>query len=136
MTLLYPMFAMVLYMFAIGVSTFIIRFRAFKSGSVKLGYYRHLDTAKYDPPEFLVRVGRHYDNQFQLPLLFLATCLVCLQLRFEGFFFVLAAWLFILTRVVHTVIHLGSNHILKRAMAFQAGWWVILAMWILILNAL
>ena len=42
-------------------------------------------------------------------------------------------WCFVLSRFLHTYIHLGSNHILYRLSAFFLGWVVVLALWVILL---
>lgn len=133
MNLVYPMAAMVFYMFVIGIFNFITRKRAVQSGAVSLGFYKTYDTAHYKAPEFLVLMGRHYDNQFQLPPVYLMTVLTGLHLGVVSTAFAATAWIFILTRVVHSYFHVLANNVLLRAAAFFAGWLMVLAMWVQIL---
>jgi hypothetical protein len=130
--LFYPMAVMVFYIAAIGVFNFRVRKAAAKDGSLRLGYFSTFDATKYQPPEYVVRVGRHYNNQYELPQIFFITCLAGIVTGTEGLWIVLAAWGFILSRMAHSFIHLGSNHIIKRALAFAAGWVFILIMWVIL----
>lgn len=133
MSLIYPMSVMVFYICGLGLYNFVTRRKAVRSGTVKLGYFRVHDSSKYDPPEYIIRIGRHYDNQFELPMLYLITCIVCLHLQIQSIVLMAAACLFILTRFLHTYIHLGTNHVLHRALAFMAGWACVITMWVTIL---
>ena len=45
--------------------------------------------------------------------------------------FVVMAWLFVLTRLVHAYIHTGSNYVRHRFNAFAVGVFILLAMWII-----
>jgi len=124
---------MVAYVFAVGVYSFRVRSGGVRDGSIPIAYFKILDAQAHKTPEYVVRVGRHYDNQFELPLLFLITCLAC---QFAGVVHpaaLVAAWAFPLSRAVHTYFHLGSNHILRRARAFFVGWFLVLVMWAFVL---
>jgi hypothetical protein len=44
--------------------------------------------------------------------------------------FVVLAWMFVLTRLVHAFIHTGSNRIDRRFYAMAAGMAVLVAMWV------
>jgi hypothetical protein len=130
--LLNQMAVMVFYMFAMGILNFKTRFKAIKGGTLKVGHFRTYDTSKYQVPENVIVMGRHYDNQFQLPILFLITCVAAQTMPlYSPTYLGPLAWVFILTRVVHSFIHLGSNNVRVRALSFAAGWLCVLAMWIL-----
>jgi len=132
-SLLIPMAFMVFYIVGIGIFTLRTRFKAVAQKQVHPKYFKTYDTSQGIPPEYLVRVGRHFDNQLQAPVVFLITLQVCLQIGLTTTPVVLAAWVFIATRVLHTIIHLGTNHVLKRAGSYFAGWIVILVIWTMIL---
>ena len=133
MTFVFAMAVMVLHILILGVMNFRARAGGYKRGAVPGGYFMHLDHAKYEVPEFVVRMGRHYDNQFELPMLYLITCVVCLVLPVLNPIAVAAAWLFLFTRLGHSYEHLGRNFIPRRAAWFFAGWACVAAMWVVIL---
>ena len=84
--------------------------------------------------ERLIVIGRHYDNQFQAPMLFLITCLAHIALGLTPNSITLfLAWAFVATRIGHSWIHLGSNNLLKRFSFFAAGWFIILILWVQLL---
>lgn len=121
---------MVFYIFAIGVCNFVVRFRALKNKELKLAHFKTYDSTTYQVPEKIVRWGRHFDNQFQLPLLFLITLTLAQSTPAKNSHLLISlAWGFILTRMVHTFIHLGSNNVRWRAIAYFAGWLVLLGIW-------
>lgn len=132
MFLIYPMTVMVFYIFAIGICTFRTRAKAVRSGKLKLGYYRTMDAVTYPPPEEVVKFSRHYDNMFELPMLFFVTCLVCMQFQINDTVVTLAGWGFVFSRFLHSYFHLGSNNVIRRAQAFALGWFFVLVMWVMI----
>ena len=128
----YPMAAMVFYVFVLGIINFLARSKAIRAKKLSLGYFKNHDFKNYDAPEHIVRFGRHFDNQFQVPVIFMFTLLAAgIYTPTDRAVFVLA-WLFLLTRVVHSWIHLGSNNVLRRAQAYFFGWIVLMLMWVVI----
>lgn len=126
--IIYPMIVYVLYLFALALFIFRARVMAIKSGKASFKYFRAFTGEA--PPEELIVAGRHYDNQFQLPMLFLITCTLYVALNFLGPISVIFAWLFVVSRVLHSFVHLGRNRVGQRAATFALGWICIIAMWI------
>lgn len=125
--LVFPMATYVFYMFILMFYNFRTRVHAAKSGQLPPKYFKALQG---DAPDRLIIVGRHYDNQFQLPVLFFITCLVYMVMAKTNELAIVWAWLFVVTRWVHSFIHLGSNRVMRRAQAFGAGWLIIFLMWV------
>ncbi len=130
---IYPMGAMVFYVFILGLCNFIVRSKAIRAKKLSLGYFKTHDLKSYDAPENIVRFGRHFDNQFQVPVLFMFTLLAAgMYTPTDKAVFGLS-WIFLLTRIIHSWIHLGSNNVLRRAQAYLAGWIVLMLMWVVII---
>ena len=136
MVMIWPASAMVLYIFAIGLATVFARVQSVRKGVVRAGYYKTFDPRDAQIPERLVVLGRHYNNQFELPLLFLITCAICIAIALDSALAHYAAWGFVAARVLHGFIHLGSNNVLKRMLAFVLGWVMLLVIWVAILKSL
>ena len=79
------------------------------------------------------KVNNNLRNQFELPVLFYGLCFMLWALEAVDVVALAAAWLFVVTRIAHAWVHLGSNRMRPRARAFQAGWWVLLFMVLLVL---
>lgn len=117
----------VLYMWCLTILMFRSRVRAIKDRKVSPKYFK---TYTGDPPEEkVIVIGRHYDNQFQVPILFLVTCAVCLAMNSVNLLTVILAWIFVVSRCLHSLIHLGSNILQKRVAVFALGWIAILLLW-------
>ena len=76
------------------------------------------------------QIGNCYHNQFELPVLFYAVVAFAMIVRKADLMFVMLAWLFVLTRLVHAYIHTSSNRVPRRAQAFFIGAMLLFAMWI------
>lgn len=81
-------------------------------------------------PDRSVQVSNCYNNQFQLPVLFYMVILFYLTTGGTSLVMGILAWVFVILRIVHMIIHTGTNHLLHRFMAFGAGMVTLLVMWI------
>lgn len=70
-----------------------------------------------------------YQNQFELPVLFFALAPLAMFTHKADLLFVLLSWLFVLLRIAHAFVHVGSNDVPTRFRLFAAGALVLLAMW-------
>lgn len=121
------MAAYVFGLFLLGLYMFISRVRSIKSGEVSIKYFCLYEGA---PPSPKVQViGQHFDNHFQVPMLFLLTGCIFLSLKLVSAAAVALAWIFVFSRAAHTYVHLGSNDVKLRAATYFIGWFVIVAMW-------
>ncbi len=124
--LILPMATYVLYMWLLAILNFRVRVGAVRSGKMSHKFFKAFSGEASDR---VIIVGRHYDNQFQLPMLFFAVLIAFLACDVGNWWTVGLAWAFIATRFVHSFVHLGSNRIQRRVLAFAAGWLVVLALW-------
>jgi hypothetical protein len=73
------------------------------------------------PAEWVERPARAYMNLLELPVLFYVVCLLMLATgRFDAVQ-VSLAWLFMLIRYAHAIIHIGFNYVPLRFAAFAGG---------------
>jgi len=77
-------------------------------------------------------VGNSIASQFELPVLFFAAALFAFQFGAAGWVTAALAWIFVITRIIHAVIHIGSNVVPRRFAAFFAGFLAVVAMWAVI----
>ena len=110
----------------------------FWMGFARVGSIKRKETAMADialgqpnwPPR-VQQISNCYHNQFQLPLLFYVLTILVVITRHADFVFVVMAWLFVLTRLLHAYIHTGSNFVHHRFNAFLLGAVILLAMWVI-----
>ena len=81
-------------------------------------------------PVRATQVGNCFKNQFELPVLFYILIALALPLRHADNVIVLLSWVFVVTRLVHAGIFVTSNDLNYRSLAWFAGVFVLLAMWI------
>jgi hypothetical protein len=77
-----------------------------------------------------VKVSKNYANQFELPVLFYAVVAFALITSAVDLLMVGLAWIFVLSRVAHTAIHIGPNVVMWRGTAFLVGFVALVLMWL------
>jgi hypothetical protein len=105
------------------------RLAALSSGEVKV---RDIALGERNWPPRITQIANTYHNQFELPVLFYAVTAFALITRQAGSVFVVLAWLYVLTRLVHTYVYTTSNAIVWRFRIFLVGAALLAAMWILL----
>ena len=83
-------------------------------------------------PDDVMQINNNIRNQFELPVLFYALAFSLWALHAVHEAALAAASLFVLSRIVHTWIHIGSNYVPARRRAFTVGWWLLVAMVLLL----
>lgn len=78
-------------------------------------------------------LSNSFDNQFQLPVLFFVAALLALQAGMVGWVEVILAWLFVVLRYAHAVIHVTTNRVHRRFAAYCAGLAVLALFWLWLL---
>ncbi len=127
MSLIYPMFAMVLLTFYILIKMFRSRLKSVKDGSVDPKFYKVYQGG--EESETSQKLARHFVHLFETPVLFYVACLAAMQMGITGYLFLALAWVFVLLRIVHAYIHIGKNRLQPRIRAYFASWIVLLLMW-------
>ena len=124
--LLLPAFVQVGLVYAVGARMGRARFGAARSGAVKVKDIA-VDNSRW--PEDVKKIANSYQNQFEVPVLFFALLPLLLATGLADWVAVALAWLFVASRIVHAVIHLGSNIVIRRFQAFVFGFTIIVLMW-------
>lgn len=128
MTLFYPMFAMFILIFIVGAVTAKVRFGFVKQKKINPKYFLYMDGD--DVPEAILRTGRNFTNQFEIPMLFFVAALTYLVFGFESTVGIVAAWAFIFFRALHAYIHISSNNVIRRMQSFWLGFICVFVMWV------
>ena len=131
--ILAPVFVLVLLTFVL-----LLRTAAMRTSLVRRGRVRPeavtLDSAGYPPR--VRQFGNAYANQFELPILFYVLAIAFWALDAVNVLVLVAAWLFVGSRIAHAWVHLTSNYIPNRRRLFTVGWWVLAFMVLLAIYVL
>jgi hypothetical protein len=126
--LIYPMLAMVLLTAAVLAVLFRSRVRAVREGKVTARYYKvYQDQSE---PDYAIKPARHFTNLFESPTLFYAACLTAMVTHQVTMLMQALAWIYVLLRMIHAYVHLGTNKIPRRIAVYFRSWLVLLGMWI------
>jgi hypothetical protein len=82
-----------------------------------------------EEPSASVTAANNLMNQFELPVLFHVVCLALFVTNGVSFVAVLLAWVFVALRYFHAYIHVTSNNLRIRSLAFAVGFIVLVLMW-------
>ncbi len=127
-TILLPVFVQVALTFALLISTGRSRSQALKAREIEIADIA-LGQAAW--PTRPTQFGRAYQNQFETPILFYVLVGLALITHQADLLFVVLSWAFVAARLVHAGVHVTSNHVQKRFVAFIVAMSILLTMWII-----
>jgi hypothetical protein len=110
---------------------FLIPFRRFRGGLLGVGQH---DSAHGDSgATAMVSVpNRAYMNLLEIPVLFYVGCLVLFVTGGASYATIAIAWVFVVLRIVQSLIHLTYNRPAHRGMAFACFNVALVALWVVI----
>ncbi len=84
------------------------------------------------PPDAIVGIHHHFSNLFEVPVLFYIACISLFVLRAVDSVAISLAWLFVLTRLIHTLIVLRTNRPRQRVGPFVLSCFAVWGLWLLV----
>ena len=105
------------------------RLSAVKAGQATAGDYK----VPIIEPEATATVARNLVNQFELPFLFYAVCIILYLVNGVNDVTLALAWLFVLSRIAHSSIHVTTNRVRLRRPIFIFGYLVNGLLWLWLL---
>jgi hypothetical protein len=127
--ILWPTFLLVALVYAIWLLMFIRRFghmkvnppakEDFATGEAALRYFTPVEMP-----------ANNLRNLFEMPALYFALVPLLLITRHANDLQVMLAWIFVLLRVVHSLIHAAKGPVLPRFMVYALSCAILSAMWI------
>lgn len=125
--ILLPVFVQVGLTFAVLLRLGLVRAAAIRAGAVE---HDRVVIDETGWPATVRQAGNCFRNQFELPVLFYAVMILALVTRQADGLFILLAWVFVLSRIVHAVVHVTGNDIRLRFPSFLVGVLVLFVMWV------
>jgi hypothetical protein len=104
------------------------RFAAAKNRELPFKAFKLMDLTGAN--EKVITASRNFDNQFQLPMLYIFAVLFAMQLGLVDVTLVILGWLFVVSRLVHAYVHVGANHVRLRFAVYLFGALMLLAFWL------
>jgi hypothetical protein len=125
--LIRPVVALVVLTAIVALMMGVYRNVAVIRGAAAVRYFRSYTVDS--PPEWVERPARAYMNLLELPVLFYVVCLLMLTTGKFDSVQVSLAWVFVMARYAHALIHIGFNYVPLRFAAFLAGVITLAVMW-------
>lgn len=132
--ILYPSAVMALLTLGLLLAMGLRRFIAIQQRKVSIKYYTVY--AEGAEPNAMRKHSRHVQNHFEVPPLFHLAVWGTYALGAVTPAAVYAAWFFVATRCVHSVIHLTSNNVSQRFFVFGLGVFTVTWLWASLLLSL
>lgn len=128
--MLYPMLALALLTFVVGVTMYRRRFAEIRRKRVRV---QSVSTSA-SMAATLEDTGAadNFRNLLESPTLFYAGMLVAYAAHLAHPAYVAIAWAYVAARIVHSAIHCTTNRVKHRFFAFAASFWLLVALWALI----
>jgi hypothetical protein len=123
--ILYPVLVQVLLTMAVYVLLNMAKRKAVGRGEVDEAR-RALDEDAW--PDSVRKINNNIRNQFEVPVLFYVLALTLVAINAVNIVALVLAWLFVLSRIAHVYIHVGSNYVPVRRRVFMAGCIAIVAL--------
>jgi hypothetical protein len=123
---LLPLFVEVVLTFVLLFWMARVRTAAFKSGAVEP---RHIALREPNWPPRATQIANAFHNQLEVPILFYVLTILAWVTRHADLAFVVMAWIFVASRLVHAFIHTTDNVVLRRGLAYIVGVLVLALMW-------
>lgn len=122
------------YTVALAVYIFLRRKSAVVEGKVPFKYFK--DYQGKDVPKELTILNNHLNNQFQVPTIFYVAGGLHLALKIVSLWSVIFAVIFVVSRVIHSYVHIGNNNVLVRAKVYALGLIAVMGLWFSLLWSL
>lgn len=106
-----------------------LRVAAVMQGKAHIKDYRYGDTENV--PIRARLANRNYMNLLQMPVLFYVVCLMFYVTDAITQPVLTLAWLFVASRLVHTLIHIGYNNVTHRFMSFVISNLLLVGLWVM-----
>ena len=127
-----PLVLLFILMVSMFVVAFICRMWAVKFSSTKLSHYEIFKAST--EPVYVTKTTNNLNNLFQLPPVFIAACILSFNLGYTSEVLVFNAWGFVISRYIHTLVHITINTVLVRSAVMGIGLYFLIVIWIELLS--
>ena len=122
--ILYPVFALAAWTFIILLRLAFVRLRSgLRPDDFKLGESSRV-------PEKVAVANRNYMNLLELPILFYVACTLLYVGPAVSAISLWLAWIYVALRIVHSLVHLGYNHVMHRLALFAISNFILIGLWL------
>ena len=126
--ILAPLFVEVILTFLLVFWLATLRVPIITRGAIKA---QDVDLRQPKWPRHMLQVGNSVSNQFEAPVLFYVLTVLAIITKHADILFVVLAWIFVLSRIAHAVVHVTTNNLQQRGPLFGVGLLVLAVMWLI-----
>jgi hypothetical protein len=113
MTILFPMLAHIGWVFLLFTWLTVARLQAVRRREVEFIAFAH-----GEEPHHIARITRNLANQFELPVIFYAVVVLLVATRNVTTIDLIAAWVFVAGRVIHSLVQTLTDNVPLRGQVF------------------
>jgi hypothetical protein len=128
-TILYPIFAMVLLTAIVWFKMYYIRFSEMKKTGITA---KDMRSDNRDLSKLIIESGANFGNLCEAPILFYLVCVLIILLGVKSSLLVVCAWLYVVLRYIHSFIHTTYNKIIHRFLVYFSSTLVLWFMWVIL----
>lgn len=81
-------------------------------------------------PDYVKLSNRNLINLFESPILFYVACIVIFITQKTDIVFIYLTWAYVVSRVLHSVIHLTYNKVVHRGFVYELSILVLVLLWL------
>jgi hypothetical protein len=123
-SIVWPMLAQITWTFFLYAWLTVARRRAVKQGKVEYACF----ALGRDEPREVARITRNLANQFELPVIFYALIVLLSALGRVTTTDVIAAWVFIVGRIIHTLVQTLTDNVPLRGRVFMINFLAVIVL--------
>ena len=127
-----PMLGMMMLTLLVWVYMFIQRVRYAQSHRIDIEKFKTPADVQALIPGEDSSASNNFKNLFELPVIFYAVCLYLMLAQQVDSFYVNCAWVFVVLRLVHSLIHCSYNKVSHRFMVYLLS---AIALWVMVIRA-
>ena len=127
-----PMLGVMLLTAVVWTYMYVVRIRAMRKARRPAQTYTTPETLLEHLPEAANYPAYNLKNLFELPVLFYGLCLYLFVMQMVDTGYLVAAWLFLILRVGHSIVHSTNNVVLLRFYLYAGS---ACALWIMLIRA-
>lgn len=122
-SILWPMLAHIAWVVLLYAWLTLARMQAVRRGEVV-----HGDFARGEEPHHVARITRNLANQFELPAIFYAAVVLLIATNRVTAIDVIAAWVFVVGRVIHTLVQTLTDNVPLRGRVFMINFLAVMVL--------
>ena len=123
----YPGYALFLLTVIVLARTAYVRIQALRNKEIRMSYFRNFKG--HDVPENIQVHSRNFSNLMELPILFYIISIIIVQVGIFDSIYYFLAWGFVISRYLHSIIHLHFNNVNIRFGVYTVGLIILVVLW-------